>query len=128
MSMRRVGRADDAQAVLERVHAELESQMRDYPARSPGAYYELGAVLTLLGRTRAAVEALATASDGGWNDYYRALHDPRWDAARSEPLFESVMTNALDDLERQRAELAALETGGEPLAVVPRLTAARGTP
>lgn len=63
----------------------------------------------LLGDVRAGLELLERAEAAGWRDYYAALQDPRWDAARHEPRFTAVMARVKVDLDAQRAQVEAIE-------------------
>jgi TolB-like protein/Tfp pilus assembly protein PilF len=103
--------------------ALLESLDRDYREREAAgrlhlsddlAYFALNTLL--LGEPERALELLARAADAGWRGHYAALRDPRWDAARTRPEFQAIMTRVKADLYLQRAQLEAIDAQDDFIA------------
>ena len=107
LAYRRAGRTADAAGLLQRLLAFLERSERVRGGLQPGLLYEKAALFALLNDTPRALDTLDAAASAGWNDYYRAVHDVRWDAMRDSPPFHAIMEQSLAELGHQRAELAA---------------------
>ena len=63
----------------------------------------------VLGDEARAIELLERAVDAGWRNYYLMIRDPRWDALREHPQLVDLLARVKADIERQRAELEAIE-------------------
>jgi hypothetical protein len=103
--------------------ALLGSLDRDYREREAAGRLHLSGDLAdcalntlLLGEPERALELLARAADAGWRGYYAAQRDPRWNAVRARPEFQTIMADVKADLDRQRAQLEAIDAEDDFIA------------
>jgi hypothetical protein len=78
--------------------------------------YGCALVRLLAGEEQAALDLLERAAQAGWRGYYGMRRDPRWDAVRDEPRFQSIMSRVKADLDAQRAEVEAIEADDDFIA------------
>ena len=104
------GRNDRAEPLLDALEEEFEKlQDRGTLMFHENVPYAYALNTALRGENELALGRLEAIIDAGWNGYYPFHHDPRWGPLLDHPRFQSLMTKAKDDADRQRAELESSE-------------------
>jgi TolB-like protein/Tfp pilus assembly protein PilF len=104
------GEPERAVALLEPVDGFLTQRLAAGEFVSDSNWLASFALNTVvLGDESRAIELLERAVDAGWRDYYLMIHDPRWDALREHPQVVDLLARVKAEIERQRAELEAIE-------------------
>ena len=98
----KTGQADRSEPLLLERQGTLFFHMHDVPYG-----YALNAALR--GEDEQALDRLEAIIESGWRTYYVQHHDPRWGALRNDPRFQALMEKVKADVDRQRAELEAME-------------------
>jgi tetratricopeptide (TPR) repeat protein len=104
------GEPGQAMALLERIDENRTQQLAEGEFVAGSDWLADFALNTLmLGDESRAIELFERAVDAGWRDYYLMIHDPRWDALREHPQVADLLARVKAEIERQRAELEAIE-------------------
>lgn len=98
-------------ARLERLLASAERKLGDELPRASGASlaYDLGRIAIYRGQPEQALGHLKQAVEQGWRSYRWLAIDAAWDPIRDDPRFIALEAKVDADLERMRAELAAMD-------------------
>jgi tetratricopeptide (TPR) repeat protein len=92
-------RADE---ILRRVAEHIGFLQEKGRARDPDTLMQVAVNHAVGGDAEEALHALEVAVASGCRHYYYALHDPRLDALRDDPRFQSLMALMKADIDRQR--------------------------
>jgi len=79
----------------------------------------------LMGDHELALERLQQAVAAGWRDYYAEVSDPRWARLRDNPDYQALMAEVKADVDRQRAEVEAIDAREDFPALLDQARAAR---
>jgi TolB-like protein/Tfp pilus assembly protein PilF len=102
-----VGRAEDAESLLDRIDGHIEDLRRAGVGQWPGLYVAEARNHALRGDTVAALAALRHAVNRGWRDYVFERHNPCWESLRNVPEYRSLMALAEADVAAQRQRIKA---------------------
>jgi len=91
---------------------------------NPGLYLFAQNTL-LMGHVELALDRLETAVDAGWSEYHIRRHDPRWAVLDGNPRYDALMARVKADVERQRAEVEAIDAREDFPALLDQVKAAR---
>lgn len=115
-------RARPILAALERFFLALRASNRLHRS---GTLYLFAQNAVLAGARELAIARLRRAVDAGWRDYYRLLHDPRWQSVRDDPRFQALMATVKADVDRQRVQLEQIDDDDDFIAGIDAAVAAR---
>lgn len=102
-ALRKVGRNDEAETLLDEAHANLERLAAERTMHYAPYYEVLALNHGLRGDFEAAYDALRTAHDIGWINYYWIVTDPTWEETVNHPRIAELLETVLQEVERQRA-------------------------
>ena len=91
---------------------------------NPGLYLFAQNTL-LMGHVELALDRLERAVDAGWSEYHIRRHDPRWAVLDGNPRYDALMARVKADVERQRAEVEAIDAREDFPALLDQVQAAR---
>jgi len=121
----KLGEAEKAHRLLSAVDTlfrKIEQQGR--LQLSPELYlYALNTLM--LGDYEFALDRFERAIDAGWREYYITNHDPRWAVLADNERYQALVARVRDDVDRQRAEVDAIDAAEDFPALLDRVQAAR---
>ena len=82
----------------------------------------------MIGDQARALDRLERAVAAGWRSIYLREHDPYWASLHDDPRYRKLMDEVRADVERQRAEIDALEPEAEFIARLDAELAGRSEP
>ncbi len=103
------GNDERAEEIIEHVAQALNRREQEDGYRSPeslGLIFQSHAVAR---NADAALDALETAIDSGWRDYYWVINDFRWAWLRDNPRFRNLMARVKADIDAQRAKVERID-------------------
>lgn len=100
------GDVEAASALLEAAHSRLERRLAVFPGHR-NALYELAAVEAMQSNKDMAFQKLRAAIDAGWVDYRSTAIDPRFDALRGDPRFQTLVDEIASHVAHLRQQLLA---------------------
>ena len=98
-----VGRGDDANVLLTRVHEQLNAYVVEQNMDFGVIHHLLAQNFGLRGDFDAAADALEAAIKAGWLRYIWVMNDPTWAETIADPRIASMLDDVKVELERQRA-------------------------
>jgi len=98
-----VGRGDDANVLLTRLHAQLNAYVVEQNMDFGVIHHLLAQNFGLRGDFDAAADALEAAIKAGWLRYIWVMNDPTWAETIADPRIASMLDDVKVELERQRA-------------------------
>ncbi|MEX2496541.1 MAG: winged helix-turn-helix domain-containing protein [Woeseia sp.] len=99
------GAPERAQPILEGLQQFFLAVRDSDRLHRSGMLYLFAQNAILAGDHDFAIARLRQAVAAGWRDYFRLLHDPRWNAVRDDRRFQALMATVEADVDRQRAQL-----------------------
>ena len=103
------GSDERAEEIIELVAQALERREQEHGYRSPEALGLLFQNHAVAGRADAALDALETAIDSGWREYYWVINDLRWAWLHDNPRFQKLMARVKVDIDAQRARIERID-------------------
>jgi tetratricopeptide (TPR) repeat protein len=101
----RTGDTERANAILDRLDADLQMRADAGQLRTASLLSVFAQNAVLRGECEVAIERLQRATEAGWRDCFRPLHDPRWEALRTEPALEALIGAVKADVDAQRDDV-----------------------
>ena len=98
-----VGRGDDANALLTRLHEQLNAYVVEQNMDFGVIHHLLAQNFGLRGDFAAAADALEAAIKAGWLRYIWVMNDPTWAETIADPRIARMLDDVKVELERQRA-------------------------
>ncbi|MGI9263852.1 MAG: tetratricopeptide repeat protein [Gammaproteobacteria bacterium] len=98
-----VGRDEEAEALLTRLHAHLNAHVVERQLDFGPAHHLLAQNFGLRGDFDAAADALEAAIEAGWLNYIWVMHDPSWAETIADPRIARMLEDVKVELERQQA-------------------------
>jgi tetratricopeptide (TPR) repeat protein len=98
-----IGRGDEANALLARLHEQLNAYVVEYNMDFGPLHHLFAQNFGLRGDFDAAADALEAAIKAGWLRYIWVMNDPSWAETITDPRIASMLDDVKVELERQRA-------------------------
>jgi len=124
-SYTRLGTPDKSRSLLKQINDEFQRSADQGVDQHNPDLYLFAQNTMLMGDVEFALDRFETAVDAGWRGYYTKHHDPRWAALKGNPRYEALMAKVKADVDRQRAEVEAIDAREDFPALLDRAQAAR---
>ena len=103
---KKLGRADAAAPLLERLEAKIQQELEESSRVDPFAWFTAAQVSAIKGETSRALIHLQRAVDEGWRQHWLPYVEPSLEDLVKEPAFEAMMQGLITRMDLMREQIA----------------------